>query len=65
MRPTVRPADRVAWSVGLSVGLSATVVNPANTAEPIEMRFGLETRVGSRNHALDGGQNPLMANDNF
>ena len=34
--------DRVAWSVGLSV----TDVNPTKTAEPIEMPFGLWTRVG-------------------
>jgi len=33
MRPTV--TDRVAWSVGLSVGLSVTVVSPARTTEPI------------------------------
>jgi len=34
--------DRVAWSVGLSI----TDVNPAKMAEPIEMPFGLWTRVG-------------------
>jgi len=34
-------ADLVVWSVALSV----TVVNPAKTAEPIEMPFGLSTRV--------------------
>ena len=50
MRPIV--TDRVAWSVGLSV----TVVSPEKVAEPIEMPFGLRTRVGPRNHALDGVQ---------
>ena len=45
MRPTA--IDRVAWSV--------TLVSPAKTAEPIEMPFGLRTRVGPGNHALDGG----------
>jgi len=35
MRPIV--TDRVAWSVGLSV----TLVSPAETAEPIEMPSGL------------------------
>jgi len=33
--------DQVAWSVGLSV----TLVSSANMAEPIEMPFGLRTRV--------------------
>jgi len=37
-------ADRVTWSVGLSVGRSVTLVSPAKTAEPIEMLFGLRTR---------------------
>jgi len=46
--------DRVAWSVGLSV----TVVSPAKTSEPIELPFGLKTRVGPRNHVLDGVQVP-------
>jgi len=33
-----------------------TVVNPAKTTEPIEMPFGLRTRVGPRNNVLDGVQ---------
>jgi len=52
MRPIV--TDRVAWSVCLSV----TLVSPAKTSEAIEMQFGLRTRVGSRNHVLDGGPQP-------
>jgi len=47
--------DRVAWSVGLSVGLYLTLVSRAKTAEPIEMPFGLKTRVGPENHVLDWG----------
>jgi len=44
--------DRVAWSVGLSVGLSPS--EPCNkTAETIQMPFALRTRVGPRNHLLD------------
>jgi len=39
----------------LSVGLSVALVSPAKTAAPIEMPFGLRTRVGPRNHVLDGG----------
>jgi len=31
--------DRVTWSVLLSVRLSVTSVNPAKTAEPIEILF--------------------------
>jgi len=46
--------DRVAWSVGLSV----TLVSPAKTAEPIEMPFGLRTRVDPGNHVLDGCPDP-------
>jgi len=50
VRPVV--TDRVASSVGLSVIL----VSPEKTAEAIEMRFGLKTRVGPGNHILDGVQ---------
>ena len=38
------------------VGRSVTIMSPAKTAEPIEMPFGLWTRVGPRNHVLDGVQ---------
>jgi len=38
---------------GLSVCLPVTIVNPAKKAEPIEMPFGIWTRVCSRNHVLD------------
>jgi len=50
MRPIV--TDRVAWSVGLPIGLPQC---PTKTAEPIEMPFGVRTRVDPRNHVLDGG----------
>jgi len=48
--------DRVAWSVGLWVGLSVTVtlLSPAKTAKPIEMPFGLWPLMGQWNHVLDG-----------
>ena len=36
------------------------VVSHAKTDEPIEMPFGLWTRVGSWNHVLDVGLDPLM-----
>jgi len=49
-RTTYVDEDRLA----LSVGLSVTVVNIAKTAEPIEMRFGLGTRMGPENHVFDG-----------
>ena len=48
MRPVV--TDGLVWSVDLSV----IVVIHANTAEPIEMPFGLWTHLGLRNHVLDG-----------
>jgi len=53
--------DRVAWSVGLSV----TLVSPAKMAEAIQMPFGLMTRVGPRNHILDGGLDPPVGKGNF
>jgi len=34
-------------------------------AAPIEMTFGLRTRVGPRNHVLDGGPDPPMGRGNF
>jgi len=42
---SVCPSSTVCWFV--------TVVTPANTAQLIEMLFGLRTRVGPRNHVLD------------
>jgi len=38
----------------VSVGLSVTIVSPAKMAEPIEMPFGMWTRVGARKRVLDG-----------
>ena len=35
-----------------------TAVNPAKTAEPIDVLFGVWTWVGPRNHMLDGTQIP-------
>ena len=48
-----------------SVGLSVTFVIPAKMAEPIEMPFGLRTRVGPGNHVLDGGSRCPMGRGNF
>jgi len=53
-----RPSSVVCWSVGLSIGLSVTLVSPAKTAAPILMPFGLRTRVVPMNHVLDGGPDP-------
>ena len=57
MRPIV--TDRVAWSVGLSVGRSVTLVSPAKTATLIEILFELRTWVGPGIHVLDGVQIPM------
>jgi len=38
---------------------------PAKTAEPIEMSFGLRIHVGPKNHALDGSPHPPMGRGNF
>ena len=44
---------------------SVTVVSPAKTAEPIEMPFGMWTRIGPRNHVLDGSPDPRIRRGNF
>ena len=36
---------------------SVAIVSPAKTAELVETPFGLWTRVGARNHVLDGKGN--------
>jgi len=51
MRPIV--TDRGAWSVGLSVCRSVTLLSPAKTAEPIKVPFGLTTLVGPVNNVLN------------
>jgi len=63
MRPIA--TDQVAWSVGRSVCQSVTLLSPAETAEPIEMPFGLRTRVGPGNHVLDGSPDLPMRRGNF
>jgi len=55
----------VCRSVCLSVCRSVTKLSPAKTAQPIEMPFGLKTRVGLRNHVLDGGFRYPMGRDSF
>jgi len=53
MRPTA--TGGVAWSVGLSVSLSVTIVSRAKMAESIKMPFAMWTRIGPGNHVLDWG----------
>ena len=48
--------DRVAWSICLSV----STVSPAKTAEPVEMPFGLLTRVVSKNRVRWKYRSPHM-----
>jgi len=40
-------------------------VNPAKTDEPIEIPFGLWTRVGPMNYVLGGSTDPLLRGGNF
>jgi len=40
-------------------------MSPAKTAEPIEVPFGLRTRVGPGNHVLDRGPDSPMGRGNF
>jgi len=53
--------NQVAWSVSQSI----TQLSPTETAELIEMPFGLRIQVGPGNHALDGGPDPTMGRGNF
>jgi len=39
----------------VSVSVFVTAMSLAKTAEPIKMPLGKQTRVGLRNHVLDGG----------
>jgi len=48
-------SDERGLSVCLSVCRSVTVVSPAQTAESIEITFGLWTRMHPRKHVLHGG----------
>ena len=57
MRPVA--IDEVVWSVGLCVSLSVTAVSHTKTVELIEMLFGIWTRVGPKNRALDGVHIPI------
>jgi len=54
MRPIA--TDGAAWSIGRSVCLSVTTMSPAETAEPIEIPFGMWTWVNPKNHVVDGVQ---------
>jgi len=51
--------------VCLWVCMSATLVSPAKTAEPIEMPSGLRTWLGPRDHVLDGSSDPPMGRGKF
>jgi len=53
-----RLSSVVCRSVSLSVSRYVTIVRFAKTAEPIEIPFGLRTRVDTGNHASDEGQIP-------
>jgi len=44
---------------------SVTLVSPYKMAEPIDMPFGLRTRVGPGNHVLDGSPDLPMGRGNF
>jgi len=51
--------DRIAWS------LSVAAMSPAETAESIEMPFGLWARMGPSNHVIEGIQIPPTGGGNF
>jgi len=51
--------------VCVCVCLLDTSVSPAKTAEPVEMLFGLWTRVGRKNHVFCGGPDPPRGRGSF
>ena len=51
--------------VCLSVCISVATVNAAKAAEPIVMPFGMFTRMGPRNHVLDGSPDTNTRRANF
>ena len=51
--------------LSVTVSLLVTIVNPAKTARQIEISRGWMTRVGPRNHVLDGGPDPQGDGRNF
>ena len=55
MQPVV--SNGVVWSVSWSV----VIMSSATTAGLIETPFGTWTRVGPRNHVLEGGLDPPCA----
>jgi len=63
MRPIL--TDQAGWFVGLSVGLSVTLVSPAKMAAPIELPFGLRTWVGPGKRIRWGSRSPPWEGANF
>ena len=65
MRPIVTHV--VVWSVCVSVCLQCVRngMNPAKTAEQIDMPFGMWARMGSSNNALDGDPDPPRRRGNL
>jgi len=51
------PTDNALYSIAFGTR--------TNTAEPIEMPFGIMTQVGSRYHVLDGRPDPTRGRGNF
>ena len=58
------PALRTARGTA-AAPLSQYTVSPAKTAAPVEMPFGLRTRVDPGNHVFDGGPNPFYEKGEF
>ena len=46
------------WTTAPDVGICLCVVSPAETAEPIEVPFGLWTQADARKQVLDEGADP-------
>jgi len=63
-RMTKSQEEGAIWGVFLPID-STSFGTHTKTAEPIEILFGMMTRVGRRYHVLDGGPDPPGAMGNF
>jgi len=62
---SIRSTTQVESSADLILCLLDTIKSSANTAEPIEMLFGLWAHWGSWNHVLGAGLDPSMGRGNY
>ena len=65
IRPHHRTYVDAAYCYRQSSVVCRSVCHNAKTAKPIDMPFGLSSRVGLRNHVLHRGPDPAMERGNY